>query len=124
MSQKPMGERMTAAVLMMHRELLRRETRGPGDTENAMRRLEVRYGLDYWTQWGLRYRPPTEVRDRSLIERVRQAYLDTLARSVKRDAEAFKTEQAKGDADADLESLVAESEALLARIAAKKAVMA
>jgi hypothetical protein len=119
--QKSFEGRMTAAVIMMHRELLRRETRGPGDTEGAMRRLEARYGLDYWTQWGIRYRPPTEIRDRSLIERIRQAYLDALQRSVRRDLEAFKAEEAKGKADADLESLMAESEALLARIAARKA---
>lgn len=115
---------MTAAVLKMHREMVSREARGPGDTEGAMRRLEARYGLDYWTQWGLRYRPPAEVRDRSLIERVRQAYLDMIARSVRRDLEAFKAEEAKGSTDADLASLMAESEALLKKIAVRKAELA
>ena len=39
------------------RELTRMRARGPGDTENAMRSLERDYGLDYWVQWRLRYRP-------------------------------------------------------------------
>ena len=39
------------------RELTRMRARGPGDTENAMRSIERDYGLDYWIQWRLRYRP-------------------------------------------------------------------
>ncbi len=42
-------------------ELVRRESRGPGDMENAMRRLENRYGVPWRTFWTLRYRPPTDV---------------------------------------------------------------
>ena len=42
-------------------ELIRRESRGPGDMENAMRRLESRYGVPWRTLWSLRYRPPTDV---------------------------------------------------------------
>lgn len=38
-----------------------RESRGPGDTENAMRRLSARYGLDYGALWALRYRPPKRI---------------------------------------------------------------
>ncbi len=40
------------------RNLVSRESRGPGDTENAMRRLEARYGLSYQGLWALRYRKP------------------------------------------------------------------
>ena len=42
-------------------ELVRRESRGNGDTENAMRRLEARYGVPWRTFWTLRYRPPSDV---------------------------------------------------------------
>lgn len=42
-------------------ELVRREARGPGDMENAMHRLEARYGIPWRTFWSLRYRPPTDI---------------------------------------------------------------
>jgi hypothetical protein len=42
-------------------ELVRRESRGPGDMENAMRRLEARYGISWRTFWTMKYRPPTDV---------------------------------------------------------------
>ena len=38
-----------------------REMRSPGDLENAMRRLESRYGIPWRTFWNLRYRPPADV---------------------------------------------------------------
>lgn len=31
------------------------------DTENAMRRLEARYGIPWRTFWNLRYRPPADI---------------------------------------------------------------
>lgn len=40
------------------RAMLARETRGPGDLENAMLRLEARYGIPFSTLWSLRYRAP------------------------------------------------------------------
>src|ERR1700722_8876728 len=41
--------------------LVRREARGPGDLENAMRRIESKYGLSYSTLWALRYRKPRDL---------------------------------------------------------------
>jgi hypothetical protein len=38
------------------KDLTRMKARGPGDTENAMRRIEREYGIDYWLTWRLRYR--------------------------------------------------------------------
>lgn len=38
------------------KDLTRMRSRGPGDTENAMRSIEREYGVDYWTLWRLRYR--------------------------------------------------------------------
>lgn len=41
--------------------LVQRESRGPGDLDNAMRRLEARYGVDYRLLWSLRYRRPKDI---------------------------------------------------------------
>jgi hypothetical protein len=41
--------------------LVRWEARGPGDLENAMRRLETKYGVDFNALWSLRYRPPKRI---------------------------------------------------------------
>ena len=43
------------------RELIQIESRGAGDTENAMRRLGNRYGIPWRTFWTLRYRTPRDV---------------------------------------------------------------
>jgi hypothetical protein len=39
------------------KDLTRMRSRGPGDLENAMRSIEREYGIDFWAQWTLRYRP-------------------------------------------------------------------
>jgi hypothetical protein len=41
--------------------LILQESRGPGDTENAMRRVAARYGVDFRALWALRYRPPKRI---------------------------------------------------------------
>lgn len=41
--------------------MVQRESRGSGDLENAMRRLETRYGIPWRTFWMLRYRPPHDI---------------------------------------------------------------
>jgi len=41
--------------------LLRWESRGPGDTENAMRRIARRHGIEYGQLWSLRYRAPKRI---------------------------------------------------------------
>ena len=43
------------------RAMVQREAAGSGDTENAMRRLEARYGVPWRTFWALRYRPPKSI---------------------------------------------------------------
>lgn len=42
-------------------ELLRWESRGPGDTNNALRRLARKTGVSYSTFWALRYRQPKDI---------------------------------------------------------------
>lgn len=42
--------------------LVNRESRGPGDKENAMRRVSERHeGLSYGLLWSLFYRPPKDM---------------------------------------------------------------
>lgn len=41
--------------------LLHQESRGPGDTANAMRRVAQRAGVGYGELWALRYRAPKRV---------------------------------------------------------------
>lgn len=38
------------------KDLTRMRSRGPGDTENAMRSVEREYGVEYGVLWRLRYR--------------------------------------------------------------------
>jgi hypothetical protein len=54
-------------------ELVKREARGPGDMEPAMRRLESKYGIPWRLFWSLRYRPPSYVKH-GIWEQLRQAY--------------------------------------------------
>lgn len=42
-------------------DLLGWESRGPGDTDNAMRRLSRKTGVSYATFWKLRYRRPKDL---------------------------------------------------------------
>jgi hypothetical protein len=117
--KKVLSERdMSAEAIQLHREMVDREARASGDTESAMRRLEAKYGLDYWSQWVCRYKRKVTPQ---FAVKLHGAYLDLVERSVRRDLEALRIEQAKGAADNDLDSLVAEAEALLAKIQARKA---
>lgn len=63
----------------MASELLARETRGNGDTENAMRRVEAKWGVPFGFQWSLRYRPPGDVL-MGLFMRLQAAYQHQLRR--------------------------------------------
>ncbi len=55
------SEAVVARAKAWAHDLVARESRGPGDTENAMRRLGARYGIPYRLLWGLRYRPPKDL---------------------------------------------------------------
>lgn len=62
--KKPLQLEQKSAVATAQdwsRDLVQREARGSGDTENAMRRLEARYGVPWRTFWSLRYRPPKSI---------------------------------------------------------------
>ena len=85
--------------------LVQRESRGPGDTENAMRRLEARYGVPFSTLWILRYRPPKDIYV-GVYERLKAAYLAETEKQIKalqHDAELVRaaTQAAENNARKD-----------------------
>lgn len=65
------------------RALTRNETRGPGDQNNAWRRLEARYGISANAFWALRYRQPKEIAT-SLFVRLQAAYQAECERQARR----------------------------------------
>ncbi len=80
------------------RDLTQMKSRGPGDTENAMRQIEREYGVDYGFLWSLRYR-----RDRlriisiSVYESIRAAYrAECAAQMRKLGNEITRTEEIAG----------------------------
>ena len=80
------------------KDLTRMKSRGPGDTENAMRQIERQYGVDYGFLWSLRYR-----RERlrtisiSVYEGIRAAYrAECAAQMRKLENDLRKTEEIAG----------------------------
>jgi len=80
------------------RDLVARESRGPGDTENAMRRIEQRYGISFGVLWALRYRAPKDIMA-SVYFRLNAAYLDACARQMKALEHDISIAKALGGAD-------------------------
>lgn len=62
-----------ALAAEMARNLVQRESRGPGDLENAMRRIEAKYGVPYGILWSLRYRQPKDILV-GVFNKLRSAY--------------------------------------------------
>ena len=100
-----------------HQSLITRLMRGPGDSSGAMHRAEAMFGLPYWSQFNLRHKRRATAQ---FMQRVRYAYLDMLAQSVRREIEILKAAEARGDADANDRILLDEAENLVAKIAARK----
>lgn len=65
------------------KELTRLEARGPGDLENAWRRLEARYGVPWRSFWSLRYRRPRDVGSAVYLA-LKQAYEAEIDRQMRR----------------------------------------
>lgn len=100
------------------RTMVQRESRGPGDLDNAMQRLEARYGLPFWTLWHLR-RGKAKTVEASLLARIRGAYLDMCQRQASNLLHEIELEAAAGD-DTDLD-LATALRALAEKIEARKA---
>lgn len=100
------------------KRMVERETRGWGDQDNALSRLEARYSLPKWSLDHLRTGRAKSV-DAGLFQRIRAAYLDLCERQVARLQHEIAIEKAIQDDD-DLGNLEVEIWALAARIQAKK----
>jgi hypothetical protein len=76
-------------------ELVRREARGPGDYENAMRRLESRYGIQWQTFWRLRHGRIKDI-SASIYARINAAYCAECERQQRLLAGQIEIAKAKG----------------------------
>ena len=65
------------------KRLSQTEARGPGDLENAWRRLEARYGIPWRVFWSLRYRRPSSIAT-GLYQRIWSAYQAECARQMRK----------------------------------------
>jgi hypothetical protein len=73
------------------------EARGPGDMENAWRRLEVRYGVPWRAFWSLRYRRPNEIAA-SIYLRLQAAYEAECERQMRRHQHELEITRTKAGA--------------------------
>lgn len=101
------------------RRMVEAETKGWGDQENALARLEARYGLPFWSLNHIRTGRAKTV-EAGLFARIRGAYLDLCERQITKLQHEIAVEKALNQDDS-LQDLEREAEALAARIAAKKA---
>lgn len=101
------------------RRMVQRESRGPGDIEGAMQRLEARYGIGFWQLAHLRSGRAKTV-DVSLYARIRGAYLDYCQRLVSNLQHEIEVQGALCTDDT-LEDLEIEARALAEKIARAKA---
>ena len=65
------------------KRLTQQEARGPGDIENAWRRLESRYAIPWRTFWALRYRKPRDL-TAAIYQRLKIAYESECERQLRR----------------------------------------
>jgi hypothetical protein len=67
------------------KSLTRLKARGPGDTENAMRRIEQEYGIAYSFLWSLRYRRERLKKiSKSVFDRIGAAYRTECQRQLRK----------------------------------------
>ncbi|TIW28712.1 MAG: hypothetical protein E5V63_04340 [Mesorhizobium sp.] len=104
------------------RRMIEFETRGRGDLENVLSRLEVKYALPRWTVNNLRTGRAKSV-EAGIFARIRAAYLDVCVRQVEKLQHEIAIEKVLNEDDT-FEDLEREAAALAARIAAKKAARA
>ena len=110
----------TATATDLVRLMVQRESSGPGDTGNAMSRLEQRYGIGFWQLSHLR-KGNAKTCDLGLYARIRAAYLDMCQRQATNLLHEIEIEAAAGD-DTDLD-LADALRALAAKIETRKAAL-
>ena len=103
------------------RRMVECETRGWGDQEGALSRLEARYGLPFWSMNNIRTGRAKTV-EAGLFGRIRGAYLDLCERQVAKLQHEIAIEKALNNDDT-LEDLEAEASALASKIQKRKAAL-
>lgn len=78
--------------------LLRWESRGPGDTKNALRRLARKTGVSYATYWALRYRRPKDMYC-SVFDKLSAAYHAARQHQFERLSDEIRTTTASAGAE-------------------------
>lgn len=110
---------VSAAVATRYvRRMAELETTGFGDDDNALRRLEAKFGLSYWTLRYLKHGRAATV-DADLLARIRGAYLSYCEQKIRAIKHDLAIEKATGHDD--LEDLEIAARDLAAKIAEKKA---
>lgn len=115
-SRNPVPRMSVAKATEYVRTMVHRESRGPGDIENALRRLEAKYGLPFWSIWHLRKGKAKTV-EASLLARIEGAYLDMC----KRQATSLLSEIEESGDDVLDQDLVDRLRAILAEMEARQA---
>ena len=77
------------------RDVVNADVRGPGDLENAMRRVEQRCGIPFAALWGLRYRPPKDV-GVSIYTKLQAAHADMCERQMRKFRDELDRTKATG----------------------------
>ena len=82
------------------------KSRGPGDTQNAMRSIGREYGIDYGFLWSLRYRrDQLKIISVSVYEAIRAAYREECSKQMRKlGNDLAKTEQITGPDNAAVRS--------------------
>lgn len=96
---------MATAEAMQARDLVGKliqlESRGPGDTNNAMRRISRRHGIEYNAIWSLRYRAPKRIWA-DVYNQVRAAYQSECERQLRKLTHELETAKASSCPRSDL----------------------
>jgi hypothetical protein len=102
------------------RRMTKLESDGPGDIDNALRRIGAKFGLGFWTLWHLRKGKAKSI-DSSVYARIRGAYLEMCATKASNLLHEINIEAAAGDeANRDLADRLEE---ILAEVHAKRRAM-
>lgn len=101
------------------RRMVENETRGWGDQDNALTRLEAKYGLPFWTLQNLRTGRAKTV-ESTLFNRIKAAFVDHCGRQAARLLHEADMAKEVTPEDDDLAAIQDEIYALAARLAAAK----
>lgn len=116
-SRKPVPPMSVEAATEYVRRMTKLESDGPGDIDNALRRIGAKFGLGFWTLWHLRKGKAKSI-DSTIYARIRSAYLELCATKARNLLHEINIEAAAGDdSNRDLADRLEE---ILAEVKAKR----